>query len=69
VELDDNGGLTGFMDFDASGCTANGLIRHPHFFGADRPIKFNLHKTSNTPSEEPDEPWSTFTDEQYGRES
>jgi hypothetical protein len=66
IELETNK-HTGYLDFDASKASAQGLLAYPEFFG-DEKLALVIHKVADQPSQIP-EPWSHFSEKQYHYES
>ena len=62
IELETNK-HTGYLDFDESKASAQGLLAYPEFFG-DEKLAFVIHKVADQPSNIPD-PWSDFSEKQY----
>lgn len=67
IQLDTENSHTGYLDFDASKASAQGVFAYPSYFGDER-LAFTIRKVSDQPSKIPDS-WSGFNEKQYAYES
>jgi hypothetical protein len=63
IQLDTDNEHTGYLDFDASKASAQGVFAYPSFFGDER-LAFMIHKVADQPPKIPDS-WSCFSKKQY----
>lgn len=66
IQLDTRNEHTGYLDFDASKASAQGVFAHPGFFG-DARVAFAIHKATDRPVKTP-RPWTHFSEKQYNYE-
>ncbi|KAN0072624.1 hypothetical protein V8E54_009553 [Elaphomyces granulatus] len=65
LDTDDH---TGYIDFNETKLTANGVFCYPEMFGkSDSQVSFSIFKVADKPSKTP-EPWSDFSEKQYDYE-
>jgi hypothetical protein len=67
IQLDTANEHTGYLDFDASKASAEGVLAYPSFFGDER-LAFMIRKVADRPSKIP-ESWSRFNKKRYDYES
>ncbi|OXV10329.1 hypothetical protein Egran_01912 [Elaphomyces granulatus] len=65
LDTDDH---TGYIDFNETKLTGNGVFCYPEMFGkSDSQVSFSIFKVADQPSKTP-EPWSDFSEKQYDYE-
>jgi hypothetical protein len=67
IQLDTENEHTGYLDFDASKASAQGVFAYPSYFG-DARLAFAIYKVADQPFKIPDE-WAHFSEKQYNYES